>query len=336
MSKKVESPKRSSKRASLGRGLGSLLGESSFDESSVELPEIHFSSKSDSALKEGIVEERQQPSPQVSNAARIWQISIDKINPNEQQPRKVFSKEDLNGLSKSIKEQGIIQPILARKVKNGRIEIIAGERRWRAAQAAGLQEVPVILKETDDQKALELALIENIQRQDLTPIEEALAYNYLLNEYGLTQQQLADKLGKERVTIANLLRLLNLSSEVKDMLVSGEITLGQAKVLLMLSDPLMQKKVALKVVKGKLTVRATENLIKKLLNTNKKCLEEEDDEKERFKTKLIKDLSDQLQKMMGTKVSIDYSKNKGKLSIYYYSEEELNKIVENLRQSWRN
>ncbi|NJL23946.1 MAG: ParB/RepB/Spo0J family partition protein [Calothrix sp. SM1_5_4] len=172
---------------------------------------------------------------------RIWNLAIEKIYPNPNQPRQVFDKEPLQELADSIKEKGIIQPLLVRKSADGEYEIIAGERRWRAAQIAGLKEVPAIIKDSEEQEVLELALIENIQRENLNAVEEAEAYEFLIKKYNLTQNDLAQKVGKDRATVANMLRILQLQPGVRQMVSRGELSLGQAKVLLSLSDPKTQQ-----------------------------------------------------------------------------------------------
>lgn len=212
-------------------------------------------------------------------------------------------------------------------------EIIAGERRWRAAQRSGLKEVPVIIKDSGNQEALELALIENIQRQDLNPIEEAEAYSMLMTEYDLTQQQVADKVGKDRATVANLLRLLNLTPEVRDYISEGRLSLGLGKVLLALTDPKKQKKVAKKVIKSQLSVRATEKLIQRLRQQTdfESALSTQPPAHE----KLVENLKAELQKIMGTKVTIDYNAGKGKVGVYFYSDDELNNIIDKIRDAWK-
>lgn len=219
--------KKTPKKTALGRGLGSLLGNSTpiEEEPLTKLPPMK--SETNSALKEGFIESPAQP--KIPDTARVWKIAVDKIYPNVNQPRQVFDAEPLKELSASIREKGVLQPIVARKMPDGGYEIIAGERRWRAAQQAGLHEVPVILKESDDQEAMELALIENIQRADLNPVEEAEAYAHLIKKYNLTQQKLAEQVGKDRVTIANTMRLLNLAPEVRVMVSKGRSPWGRLR-----------------------------------------------------------------------------------------------------------
>jgi ParB family chromosome partitioning protein len=308
----------------LGRGLGSLFGSELAGEAAVlETP----AEKKDAAPATA-------PAPVVVHAevpeeSRIWQIPVEKIKTNNYQPRKYFDKEKIAELAASIKEQGILQPIVARKTISGDYELIAGERRWRAAQQAGLTEVPVILKEIDDQKSLELALIENIQRENLNPIEEAEAYEQLARDFSLTQQQISEKVGKERATVANSLRLLTLASEVKTMLISGEISAGHAKALLAIQDPVKQKEVAKKIASEKLTVRAAEKLIKQATKTKVEAVRDETMES------LIEIMAEDLQKTLGTKVKIDYTQGVGKVVIHFYSDSELTQITDRIKGTWK-
>ncbi|MCB0385000.1 MAG: ParB/RepB/Spo0J family partition protein [Bdellovibrionales bacterium] len=323
--------KKAPKKSALGRGLGSLLGNSppvETQDRAKNLPPLK--AENHTALKEGFVEAPVQP--RIPDTARIWKIAVDKIYPNVNQPRQVFDAEPLKELSASIREKGVLQPIVARKMPDGGYEIIAGERRWRAAQQAGLHEVPVILKESDDQEAMELALIENIQRADLNPVEEAEAYAHLIKKYNLTQQKLAEQVGKDRVTIANTMRLLNLAAEVRVMVSKGELSMGQAKVLLSVDDPKVQRQLAKKVCKDKLSVRATEKLV---LKRFKQPQSTEGMDEIDISSRLAKGLADELQKAMGTKVTIDYFGGKGKISISFYSDDELNQMADKIRTAWQ-
>ncbi len=327
------------KKTGLGRGLGSLLGAQSQEEDSeFEAKEARATANlhRTTIIKEEKPKAAEPLAPRVLDAERIWKIAIEKLKGNPNQPRKAFEKEALAELAASIKEQGILQPITARKIANGNFEIVAGERRWRAAQMAGLHEVPVILSEANTQKALELALIENIQREDLNPIEEAEAYAYLAKEFQLTQQQLAEKVGKDRATVANLMRLLQLQPEVREMVVAGILSLGLAKVLLAVQDPKDQKKLAAKVRDLNMTVRGAEKLVagylreKQAKDSGHAAIDNID-----FSSKLMKSLGEELQKSLGTKVQIDYTQGKGKISIHFYSDDEMNGLVEKLRGQWR-
>lgn len=266
---------------------------------------------------------------------RIWQIPIEKIEPNPKQPRQVFDREALQELGQSIKEKGIIQPLLVRKSGPEKFEIIAGERRWRAAQIAGLKEVPAVLKDIEGQEVLELALIENIQRENLNPVEEAEAYDFLIQKYNLTQQELATKVGKERATIANVLRLLQLDPKVRQMVSNKELSLGQAKVLLGLQEPRAQQILAQKAVKESLSVRALEKLVQREKPVTPGSQPKISDD-EALRNKLAQNLGEEMQKLIGSKVVLDYDKGKGKLQIHFYSDQELNQIADRLRESWQN
>jgi ParB family chromosome partitioning protein len=268
--------------------------------------------------------------PTTPSHLRVWQIAIEKIEPNPNQPRQTFAKEALEELAQSIREKGVIQPILVRKQGLDKFEIIAGERRWRAAQLAGLKDLPALLKDTNDQEVLELALIENIQRQDLNVVEEAEAYDYLIKKYNLTQQELAQKVGKDRATIANLLRLLNLQPSIRTMVSKGQLSLGQAKVLLSISDEKMQETLAHRAINESLSVRMLEKLAAKANQLEIEEITQQDD----LRHRLAKTLQDELQKLIGSKVSLDYMNGKGKISIQFYSDQELNQIAEKLRKSW--
>jgi len=301
------------KKKSLGRGIGSLLG----------------------GVNEGIGYQlgqandvKNQPVDTTPEKLRIWNIDIEKLAPSPFQPRQEFDKEKINELAKSIKEKGILQPIVARK-QGSRFEIIAGERRWRAAQVAGLHTVPIIIKEYDDLETLELALIENIQREDLNPIEEAEAYQKLSIQFELSQQQIADKVGKDRATVANSMRLLNLGYDVRDLLKSKEITTGHAKVLLGVSDEKLQKKLAMRCAKDKLSVRKLETLIKQ--KQDEADGQQNDEIKSDVSIQAYQALTDSLQKKLSTKVKIEYSSGgRGSLSIQFYQLEQLNEIAERL------
>lgn len=341
------------KKVGLGRGLGSLLGggdEGAFSKahtdpaSTLEVIGKGLPSQEVPAIKAGIIEKSvavsapaQQTSvtavPKIPDELRIWKIGIEKLKPNPKQPRQVFDKEPLDELANSIREKGILSPLLARKMPDGNFEIIAGERRWRAAQLADLKEVPVLLKDTGEKETLELALIENIQRQDLNPIEEAEAYDHIMTTYKLTQQEMADRVGKERATVANVLRLLNLCPEVRLMVSLNEIGFGHAKVLLGLQDASEQIKLADRIKKENMSVRVLEQIINKMKGGTKV---EAKEEAESAGDLHIRHLQDEIQKIVGSKVSIDYNDGKGKMAIHFYSNDELNDIVERIRKLWLN
>lgn len=310
----------SNKKKGLGRGLGSLLGGAQMDEGPARRP-LHETSAPTHVTTQA------QP---VAAENRIWDVAIEKLSPGIFQPRKNFEKEKLQELAQSIKENGILQPITARRTQSGKLEIVAGERRWRAAQLAGLQQVPVILKTFEDRQALELAIVENIQREDLDAIEEAESYSRLITEFNLSQQEVAAKVGRERATVANAVRLLALPTDVKELISQSALSVGHAKVLLSLTDTHQQSLYAKKVISEKLSVRKLEKMVQDELSGAHKEVEKPLDQN--VTQRLISGLSEELQKMLGTKVSIDYSNSKGKISIHFYSDDELTQIVDRLRE----
>lgn len=252
-------------------------------------------------------------------------INIAYIHPNQYQPRKQFNEESLKELAESIKQNGIIQPIIVRKVASG-YQIVAGERRWRAAKIAGLSEIPAIVRDFDDLQVMEIALIENLQREDLNPIEEAKAYKALIEQFNLTQEEISKKIGKSRSVIANSMRLLNLDDRVQAMLVKGEITIGHAKVILSLPSKNLQYEAAKKVVTENLNVRETEDLVKNLLRKNGKSSQKGKSNRIDIH---IKEIEDNLCSFLGTKVKISQrGKNRGIIQIEYYSDEDLTRIIE--------
>jgi hypothetical protein len=251
-------------------------------------------------------------------------VNISLVEPNRNQPRKEFDKEALSELAASIKQYGILQPIMVQK--NGDMyEIIAGERRWRAAKEAGLKEVPVIVRDYDKQKIMEISIIENIQRENLNPIEEAMAYQCLMEEYGLKHDELADKVSKNRSTITNSMRLLRLSENIQQMIIDGKISTGHAKVLLSVENKEEQEKIAAELVSRSLSVRELEKLVKKYIKPRKKKENKDTIDYSLF----YKEYEDKLKDILGTKVQINTKdKNKGRIEIDYYSAAELERIVE--------
>lgn len=251
-------------------------------------------------------------------------ISINKIKSDSEQPRKTFDSEKIAELTESIKTHGIIQPLILRKDAEDRYVIVAGERRWRAAKLAGLKEVPAIIMELSDRDILEISLIENIQRQDLNPIEEALAYKRLLNDFEITQEELSKRIGKSRVAISNTMRLTNLDSRVQQYLIEGIITEGHGKVLLTIDDGQIQYELAQQVIDEKLSVRELERLIKRISEKKNDSVSSVDNEINPY----YKDIKNQLQNYFGTKVNISSKKNRGKIEIEYYSEDDLQRILD--------
>lgn len=273
-----------------------------------------------------------RPAVETDTKNKVWMIAVDKVSPGEFQPRKEFEKVALQELAQSIRENGILQPIIVRKLASGKFEIVAGERRWRASQLAGLHEVPAIIKEFTDQKALELAIIENVQREDLNPIEEAEAYMKLSEDFNMSQQQIAERVGKERATIANALRLLALPRVVQNMVVQKELSVGHAKVLLSLPDVQKQIELAKQCVSEKLSVRKLEKRIADIVTQKMQKTSTEGDSAGSVTQKLIQGLAEELQRILSTKVDIDYKNSKGKLSIHFYSDDELTQLVDRIKK----
>lgn len=251
----------------------------------------------------------------------VLELRINEIEPNVGQPRKKFDDDKLLQLSDSIKQHGIVQPIIVRKEENT-YKIVAGERRWRAARLAGLNSLPVIVKDVTNKQVMEMALIENIQREDLNPIEEAEAYERLLNEYNMTQEELSKSIGKNRSTIANIIRLLALCDNVKEHLIHGEISSGHARALLSIEDIEVQENLCREIIEKNLNVRDTENLVKKILSDQKK------DKKVKYEDENLVKIEDELKKILGTKVKLSSNNKKGKIMIEYYSNDELERLLE--------
>lgn len=249
-------------------------------------------------------------------------IPLNKITNNSEQPRKFFDKENISELAESIKNHGIIQPLILKKQKNNYI-IVAGERRFRAAKMLGLKEVPAIIMDLTEKEILEIALIENIQRENLNPIEEAIAYKKLLSEFDLTQNELSQRIGKSRTAITNTMRLTNLDSRVQQYLIESVISEGHGRALLGTDDKELQYKLAQKVIDEKLSVRDLERLIKKISS------EPKDEKENKEESPYYTDVKDRLQDYFGTKVNINSKPNKkGKIEIEYYSDEDLNRILD--------
>ena len=297
----------SSKRKSLGRGIGALI------------PGASASSASSNSFLKSSTETEQ----------RVLQIPIEELKRDDEQPRQNFDPAKLEELASSIRTQGIVQPILARR-DNGIYKIIAGERRWRAAQLAGLKEVPVIVKDLSSQDAFVIALIENLQRTDLNPIEEAMGYRRLMEEHHLTQEAVAEKVGKDRSSIANALRLLHLPENVKEALIAENLSMGHARALLGLADEDEISQAALQVIQNRLSVRATEQLVRKLKSKSKDT-EQKSSKKEREESPQIRSLTEQLQRVLGTKIRIiEGPAGQGQIEIQFFSYDELDRILNHI------
>ena len=255
-------------------------------------------------------------------------VKITQIEPNKSQPRKQFDEDALQELADSIKQYGVLEPLIVTK-KGKFYEIIAGERRWRAARLAGVKEVPVVIREYTDREIMEISLIENIQREDLNPIEEALAYESLINEYSLTQEEVAEKVSKNRSTIANSLRLLKLCDEVRQMIIEDKLTIGHARALIPIEDAELQTEAANFIFDNKLSVRDTEIYIKKLLSIPKES--KENIVATNNLSIFYNDIESRLKDILGAKIAIKSKNNeKGKIEINYYSQDELERITEML------
>lgn len=282
------------KKGGLGKGLGALINENNVEES--------------------------------RNTA-VNLIPIKSIKPNTDQPRKNFDDQKIKNLAESIKDHGIIQPLVLMK-KDDDYVIVAGERRWRAARSIGLKNIPAVIMELTTKELLEVSLIENIQREDLNPIEEALAYKKLLEEFHLTQEQLGKKVGKSRTVITNCVRLLNLDARVQVYLIDGVISEGHARALLGSNDNEVQYKLAQKIIDDGINVRETEKLIKRIQDIKNENVEIKVDKK--FDG-YIRDIRDKLEEIFGTKVNLKNKDNKGKIEIEYYSNDDLQRILEILK-----
>ncbi|MEW4411746.1 ParB/RepB/Spo0J family partition protein [Clostridium sp. AN503] len=321
----------------LGRGLGAFFGEETVEEVVKERRAEHSLSESAPAVentdKENTAINKNKTSGSSVKTAKAEKteeqkeitVKLSKIEPNRDQPRKDFNEEQLQELADSIKKYGVLQPLLVQKKESG-FEIVAGERRWRAAKLAGLKEVPVVIREYSPQQAMEIALIENVQREDLNPIEEALAYQRLMQEFQLKQEEIAERVSKNRSTITNSMRLLNLTPEVRQMLVENRITSGHARALLGVEDPKLQLELAQKIEQNRLSVREVEKAVKLLGKEKKEKKKKPNDEALEL---IFRDLEERMKTAMGTKVNISRKdKNKGRIEIEYYSESELERIVE--------
>ena len=292
------------KKSGLGKGLDSLIPNKKND------------------ISDSKVEKKQEKENDSPKSGEIM-VRINEVEPNRDQPRKDFDEDALLELADSIKQFGVLQPLLVQKKKNY-YEIIAGERRWRAAKLAGIKEVPIIVKDYTDQEIVEISLIENIQRENLNPIEEAMAFKRLLQEFQLKQDEVAERVSKSRTAVTNSMRLLKLSPRVQQMIIDDMISTGHARALLAIDDEEQQFILANKIFDEKLSVRETEKLVKALKNPKKEVKKEKSEH-----TFIYENIEEQIKNIMGTKVSVTQKANgKGKIEIEYYSEEELERIYD--------
>lgn len=297
-------------KPALGRGLGALLG-------------------GDSIAKPAALAPRTTAAPETApdTRERVQQVPLERIHPCPFQPRKEFAPETLSELADSIKAQGIVQPLIVRE-HNGRLELIAGERRWRAAQLLGLAEVPVIVRSADDRQVLELALIENLQRENLNPIEEAQGYTQLVEQFRLTQEEVATKVGKSRAAVANALRLLKLAPPIQGYLREGRLSVGHAKVLLGLGTGPLQKLAAERVLREGLNVRQTEALVARWAARQSGATPQPVPPVPAARDAHVAQLEDRLRDRLGTKIHLRYAGGKGALEITFFSETDLERLLE--------
>ena len=314
------------KRGGLGKGLDSMIpvldstatkkktGRTAIDKEALQ-----------NAAKEAHKHQKEKMEFEGKPGEQVQIVKLTKVEPSREQPRKQFDADALQELAESIKQFGVLQPLLVQK-KEDYYEIIAGERRWRASKLAGLKEVPVIVKEFTEQEAVEISLIENIQREDLNPVEEAMAYKRLIDEFHLKQDEIAERVGKSRTAVTNAMRLLKLSEKVQQMLIDEMITAGHARAILSIADKEKQESIAMKVFDEKLSVRETEALVKRMLEPPKTA------KKSKFSSAedaIYESLEEKMKSIMGTRVQIHRKKNdKGKIEIEYYSKDELERIID--------
>lgn len=299
------------KKGGLGKGLDSLIPTKTFGDNNGEAAGNNNSIPENSSVYKDAV-----------------MMDIQKVEPNREQPRKKFDEDSLLELSESIKQFGVLQPLLVQDKKDY-YEIVAGERRWRAAKMAKLKEIPVVIKNLTEQEMVEISLIENIQRENLNPIEEAIAYKRLLEEFDLKQDEVAERVSKSRTAVTNSMRLLKLSEEVQQMLIDDLLSTGHARALLAIEDPEKQYFLAQKIFDEKLSVRETEKLVKKVQNEKKEATEKKENVIDPKLDIIYQDLEEKMKSILGTKVVINKKDaQKGKIEIEYYSSEELDRIVD--------
>ena len=317
------------KKKGLGRGLDALFPEKPAEKKPVPKPitkEVNPKQEAESVKTTVPASDKKEMTADAPTEVKKTEmlVKISKVEPNRTQPRKQFDEDALVELSESIKQYGILQPLLVSDKKDY-YEIVAGERRWRAAKMAGLKEVPVVVKEFSTQEIVEISLIENIQREDLNPVEEAMAYKRLIDEFHLKQDEIAERVSKSRTAVTNSMRLLKLDSRVQQMMVDEMISAGHARAILAISDPEQQYNAAMKVFDEKLSVRETEKLVKSILTpTKKKPVVSNPTE-----DAIYESLEEKMKGITGTRVFIHRKKNnKGKIEIEYYSRDDLDRIID--------
>ena len=296
-------------KPALGRGLGALLGSSPV----TTKPAVSPAASSAPPPRE----------TEEESGGRVQHVALSRVHPCPFQPRKDFTPESLQELADSIRQNGIVQPLIVRPSAEG-FELIAGERRWRAAQIVELETIPVILRQADDRTVLELALIENLQREDLNPIEEAQGYSQLVGQFGLTQDEVAKRVGKSRAVVANGLRLLKLDAGIQGLVREGRLSVGHAKVILGLNDTEIQKRVSERVVKDALNVRQTEGLVAQLQHSSREPRKHTTPQTDAH----VSSLEGRIRERLGTKVRLHYKAGKGSVEIAFFSDDELERILQ--------
>lgn len=307
----------------LGRGLGSLFGVEEEELKSVQDEKSEYVTPPSSTPTESML------SSEKTDTDGVKLVRLNLIDQNLSQPRKYFDEEKIKTLSESIKRHGLVQPIIVSRLENGRYMIIAGERRWRAAKMAGMKEIPAIVRDYEERTAAEIALIENLQREDLNPIEEARGYHELMKRFDMTQEDISRRIGKSRSAVANSIRLLSLGKYICRMVAKGDLSAGHARTILPLEDA-DRRALADRIVAEGLSVRQTEQLVKEILYPDPP--EEKPPVNEQYELELER-ISEGLATRLGTKVSISHGKTKGKIEIEYYSDDDLERLVSLLTQS---
>ena len=273
---------------------------------------------------EALFEQKKEEFESTASNEAVMLIDINKIEPNKSQPRKNFSESSLEELAQSIKQYGVIQPIIVKKSSGG-YEIIAGERRWRAAKIAGIKEIPAIIKDYDEDKLFEIALVENLQREDLNPIEEAMGYSKLSDNFGFSQEEISKRVGKSRSAVANSIRLLSLDDNTQALVKSGKLSAGHARTIIPVDDEKQRLELAERVIEEELSVRETENIVKKILESKKE--KKSAHRVSKFNTESYGKIEENLKNILGTNVKLKSGKNKGAIEIEYYSDDDLERLM---------
>lgn len=323
------------KKTGLGRGLDALFADvAPVDQEISVLERVEPKSTNKGSKTKKEPSKDSQPADQTSSEDRIIYVDLNDIKPNSAQPRTKFDEDKLAELAGSINANGVIQPLIVRKSTNG-YELVAGERRWRASRIAGLSRVPCIVRDFDDKQNAIVAIIENMQREDLNPIEEAKGLKAMTEKYGFTQEQVSVSLGRSRTYIANSIRLLKLPDEIQEYVSSGQMSAAHGRTIINISDKKRQKEVADKIIRNDLSVRATEKLAEKVkdeIKPERKRRKKAADKTDFSTSTEIKAVESELKTHMGTKVNIRGDENKGRIEIEYYSLEELNRLIDLLRE----